>query len=191
MGYPLSEDENLPIHGSSRIEIHAALVRLSDGDRSALTPLAATLRPLLCAFARRAVNNAADAEDIAQESLIKLAAQVADFDRGRDGLSWAFAIAAFEIKSHLRRIVRRRETSDPAAIAELPDCAPPLENELIEEQYESSLRDALARLKPDDYRTLIMGADRIEEPAAKSAALRKRRQRAMQRLKAAWREIYG
>jgi hypothetical protein len=36
-----------------------------------------------------------------------------------------------------------------------------------------------------------MGAGFIEEPAAKSAALRKRRQRAMQRLKAAWREIYG
>jgi RNA polymerase sigma-70 factor (ECF subfamily) len=137
------------------------------------------------------VNNAADAEDIAQESLIKLAEQVVDFDRGRDGLSWAFAIAAFEIKSHLRRVLRRRETLDPAAIADLPDCAPPLENDLIEEQYESALHDALARLAPGDYQTLIMGAGLIEEPAAKSAALRKRRQRAMQRLKAAWREIYG
>jgi RNA polymerase sigma-70 factor (ECF subfamily) len=137
------------------------------------------------------VNNAADAEDIAQEALIKLAAQVADFDRSRDGLSWAFAIAAYEIKSHLRRIVRRRETLDPAAIADLPDRAPPLENDLIAEQYESALHDALARLEPGDYRTLIMGAGFIEEPAAKSAALRKRRQRAMQRLKAAWREIYG
>lgn len=181
----------MPSHGTSRVEIHAALVRLSDGDRTALAPLAATLRPLLCAFARRAVNNAADAEDIAQESLIKLVAQVADFDRRRDGLSWAFAIAAFEVKSHLRRIVRRRETLDPVAIAELPDRAPPLENDLIEEQYESALHDALARLEPGDYQTLVTGADPIVEPTAKSAALRKRRQRAMQRLKAAWREIYG
>ena len=181
----------MPIHGSSRAEIHSAMVRLSDGDRTALTLLTATIWPLLCAFARRAVSNAADAEDIAQESLIKLAAQMADFDPGRDGLSWAFAIASFEIKSHLRRIARRRETLDPAAIAELPDSAPPPENELIEEQFESALRDALARLEPGDCETLIVGNDHTESRAAKSAAQRKRRQRAIQRLKAAWRELYG
>ena len=78
------------IHRVGRAEIQLAMTRLADGDRSASTALIAALWPVLCAFAQRAVDNPDDAEDIAQESLIKLATQMADFDPSRDGLSWAF-----------------------------------------------------------------------------------------------------
>ena len=106
----------LSMHQVGRADVHAVLVRLANGDRQAATLLIRLLWPVLLAFARRAVGNADDAEDIAQESLIKIAARVADFDSARDGLSWAFAIASFELKSHRKRVTRRRELADPAAL---------------------------------------------------------------------------
>ncbi len=108
-------------HRVGRADIHAVLIRLANGDRQAVTPLVVVLWPVLCAFARRAVGNADDAEDIAQETLIKIAARVSDFDSGRDGLSWAFAIASFEVKSHRNRVTRRREVDDPAALEQVAD----------------------------------------------------------------------
>src|SRR5688572_24139065 len=89
-----------PLMDSTRRSIiHAALVRLADGDRSAIEVLLSELWPVLLSFAERGVGQRADAEDIAQEAFLKICSRSADFDRTRDGLSWAFGIASYEIKT--------------------------------------------------------------------------------------------
>ena len=88
---------------SRRKVIHDALVRLSDGDRAAFPLLVAELWPVVRAFARRGLPQEADAEDVAQEVFLRICSRIADFDRARDGLSWAFGIAAFEVKTQRRR----------------------------------------------------------------------------------------
>jgi RNA polymerase sigma-70 factor, ECF subfamily len=168
-----------------RAEIQVAMTRLADGDRSATAALVAALWPVLCAFARRAVGDADDAEDIAQESLIKIAARIADFDTSRDGLSWAFAIASFEVKSHLKRISRRREIAGSTTIEEMAHEEPSPEGRVLDEEVEQTLRQSLARLTSADLQTLASSA------AVMPPALRKRRQRALARLRAVWRELYG
>src|SRR6187399_1720795 len=99
------------MHSTRRKAIHDAIVRLADGDRSALDALLDELWPVLLAFAERGVGRGADAEDVAQEAFIKICARTADFDRERDGLSWAFGIAHFEVLTHRRRRQRRREVN--------------------------------------------------------------------------------
>ena len=174
----------LVIHRVGRAEIQLAMTRLADGDRSASTALIAALWPVLCAFAQRAVGNPADAEDIAQESLIKLATQMADFDASRDGLSWAFAIASFEVKTHLKRVTRRREQMGSITLEEFADDKPSPEQSLLDDDLEQALRVALDQLTRGEIEAL--------EPVTTEAtpALRKRRQRAMDRLKTVWRELY-
>jgi RNA polymerase sigma-70 factor (ECF subfamily) len=70
-----------------RKAIHDALVRLSDGDRTAFDVLLDQLWPVILSFARRGVGPGADAEDIAQEVFFRICSRITDFDRTRDGLS--------------------------------------------------------------------------------------------------------
>ena len=173
-----------------RAEINAVLVRLAYGDREATTPLVTLLWPVRCAFASRAVGNADDAQDIAQETLIKIAARVSDFDVTRDGLSWAFAIALFEVKSHRKRVTRRNEVTDPAVLEQVTDGRSSSEQLLLDEDLEQALGQAIAQLDDNDRR--LLGTPGVTTAGAASLpALRKRRQRAVDRLKAAWRELYG
>src|SRR5689334_13139028 len=101
-----AEDLIVPTDATRRSRIHEAMIRLADGDRDVMPQLVAELWPVLLAFGFRAVHNRDDAEDIAQETLLKIASRIADFDQRRDGLTWAFAIGSYEVKSHLKRIRR-------------------------------------------------------------------------------------
>jgi RNA polymerase sigma-70 factor (ECF subfamily) len=79
------------------------LARLADGDREAFHPVFVCLWPLLRGFAGRYLS-APDAEDAAQEALVKVFARAAVFDTRRDALSWTLGIAAYEIKTMLNPV---------------------------------------------------------------------------------------
>ena len=93
----------------ARAEIQALLVRLSDGDRSAVEPAFRALWPILGAFSARALGRDAEAEDAAQQTLLKVFAQAASFDHERDGVAWVLTIASYECRTFRRRAARRRE----------------------------------------------------------------------------------
>ena len=111
--------------------IHHAMVRLSDGDRTAFDVLLDELWPVLLSFAERGVGRGGDAEDVAQEVFYKICSRIADFDRSRDGLSWAFGIASYEIMTHRRRLQRRREVLDEASVTEQLDGSASQEEQLL------------------------------------------------------------
>lgn len=92
--------------------IHEAMVRFAEGDRSAIDVLVAELWPVLLDFARRGLQSDHDAEDVAQEVFVRICSRIVEFDRARDGLSWAFGIAGYEVLTLRRKRQRRRETSD-------------------------------------------------------------------------------
>ena len=93
---------------AARRRLQEQLARLADGDRDAFHPVFVELRPILQRFARRHLH-VEDAEDVAQEALVKVFAHAHRFDRERDALSWALGIAAFEIRTARKRRERRRE----------------------------------------------------------------------------------
>src|SRR5215475_10928006 len=100
-----------------RKAIHDAMVRLSDGNRSAFDVLLDELWPVIVSFIERGVGPSADAEDVAQEVFYRVCSRIADFDPSRDGLSWAFGIASYEIMTHRKRAQRRREVSDESSLS--------------------------------------------------------------------------
>lgn len=168
--------------------IHEAIARLADGDRSALPLLVTEIWPILRDFARRAVEQEQDAEDVAQEVLMRICFRIADFDRTRDGLSWAFGIASYEILSYRRRKVRRREKLGAPELARLPDPDRSQEEGVMLRDLEGALVRVLGQLSDADRANLGL-VDAPQDVAA--AALRKRRQRALDRLRTAWRKLYG
>jgi RNA polymerase sigma-70 factor (ECF subfamily) len=174
---------------TQRKSIHEAMVRLSDGDRSAFPVLVDDLWPVILAFARRGVGHQQDAEDIAQEVFVRICSRIADFDRARDGVAWALGIAAYEILTVRRRQQRRREQGGLFLDHYANDAATP-EDSLIRQELAAAVTHAIGQLSNADRVSLGL----VAEPAAvivEGPTLRKRRQRALDRLRAVWRNLHG
>jgi RNA polymerase sigma-70 factor (ECF subfamily) len=172
-----------------RQAIQAAMVRLSDGDRSAMEPLVRELWPVVLAFAARSLPATADAEDVAQEVFLKICARISDFDRSRDGVSWAFAMAGYEILTARRKRDRRREVLADA-LFERADLADSPEQALISHQLSAALALATGALSDDERRSLELVSS-AADATIPAPTLRKRRQRAIERLRDLWRRLHG
>jgi RNA polymerase sigma-70 factor (ECF subfamily) len=176
------------MHPDRRKSIHDSIVRLSDGDRSAMPELVKNLWPVLLDFARRGLRQDQDAEDVAQEVFVRICARISEFDRSREGLSWAFGIASYEIMTVRRRWLRRRETFEQAALESQLDSAATQEEALISADLQKALQDVLRQLSNEDR--LHLGVTPTSASGS-GATVRKRRQRALERLRTMWRRVYG
>jgi RNA polymerase sigma factor (sigma-70 family) len=171
-----------------RPDLQDWMTRLADGDRGAFRPVFDMLWPLLRAVTARHLP-AADADDAAQEALLKIFFRAAEFDPSRSALAWALGITAFEIRTVRKRRARRREDGArvPASVA-APSPSP--EDRALQGDLEALLAKALGALRPDDAETLRLYACG-ERAAVAAATFRKRVERAMGRLRAAWRILDG
>jgi len=163
--------------------------RLADGDREAFRPVFVHLWPLLRRHAARHLP-AQEAEDAAQEALVKIFRRAPEFDPSRSALAWALGIATWEIRTFRQRRRRRREEPLSERGHEAADATPGPEESAMMRDLESMLRDAVGALRPEDVETLRLYA-RGERPDATAAAFRKRVQRALERLRAVWRTTDG
>ena len=167
--------------------LNKLMIRFADGDRSAFQPLFDGLWPALLSFTKRALPSSADAEDAAQQALLKVFARIVDFDRRRDGVSWAHGIAAFEVMTSKKQRLRRRESSLPAP--EVGAEIPTPEDVVVRSELADLLRDTLGTLSPVDQQVLTPFMEEGEHSTGETN--RKRRFRALSRLKDAWRKVYG
>jgi RNA polymerase sigma-70 factor, ECF subfamily len=166
-------------------DLQKMMVRLADGDRSALHPTFEMLWPLLRRFTARHLPHA-EAEDAAQEALVKIFRQAGRFDPARSAAAWALGVAGFEIRTARRRFVRRREAYEAEkSLATLPDAAKNPEEILLDRDLEETLLEVLGELRPQDVETLRLYA-RGERPTIAPATFRKRVERALDRLRSAW-----
>lgn len=171
-----------------RAALQHDLTALARGERAAFDPVFRRLWPLVRGFAARCLP-AADAEDAAQEALLRIFARASEFDPRRDALSWALGVAAWQIRTHRTRARRRREE----ALSETPepaDATPSPEKAAMARDLGASLERALAELPPADAATLVAYA-RGERPDLPGPTFRKRVERALTRLRARWRMNHG
>lgn len=163
-------------------------MRLADGDRASFDVLLDALWPVILSFAQRSVGP--DADDVAQEVFYRICSRISDFDRSRDGVAWAFGIAGYEVMTHRRRVQRRGEIFDAARLDAVPDGDATQEEQLLQREHLAALEHALGALSPEDRRALgVAGISASADIAG--ATLRKRRQRALARLRRVWRDIHG
>ena len=67
--------------GQQRQRVHHAIVRLAEGDRDAFACVFEELWPELLAFTRRAMPGSPDAEDLAQQALLKVFSRISSSTR--------------------------------------------------------------------------------------------------------------
>ena len=169
---------------AGRLAIQEELAALARGERAAFDPLFRRLWPLLRGFARRFFS-AEEADDVAQEALLRIFRRASEFDPGRNALPWVLGVVAWQVRTHRTRARRRRE--EPAeALPERESSAASPEEMALAAELTAALERALAELSPDDAATLLAYA-RGERPDLPGATFRKRVERALGRLRARWR----
>ena len=135
------------------------------GDRHALNRLLTHARPRLYAVALRMVRDRDEAEDVVQESLIKVCRHVTRFE-GRSSLTtWLHRIVVNTALDRLRRASGRgrhagtggEEAIDPGELAEAMggDAATP-EREYLRAETGAVVHDALERLSPSHRQALSL-----------------------------------
>jgi len=160
--------------------------RLADGDRRAFTPVFQLLWPPTLRLCRRMMPVEADASDAAQAALLRILERASEYDRHRPALPWALGIASWECRTLRKRNERLHETSestpesDDGASAEAQE-----QHDLI-----AAAIEAMGTLAPIDRETLLSTYWETASTAS-GATLRKRRARALTRLRNAFRRLYG
>lgn len=171
---------------ASTTELDSLVRRLAEGDRAVFSAVFRTLWPPVLRLCVGMLKSEADAADAAQQALEKVLTRAAEYDPSRPALPWALGIATWECRTFLRRRQRRRELPEEL----LPEAGAGSEAELAERQLMQAAVDALDELAPGDREALI--ATFWEQAASVTGAtLRKRRERALKRLRDAFRRLYG
>jgi RNA polymerase sigma-70 factor (ECF subfamily) len=162
--------------------------QLADGDRAAFRPVFELLWGPVVSFCRGVLRNEGDAADGAQQAMTKIFERASDYDPTRPALPWALAIAGWECRTIQRRRVRRREVPEDAAPE--PSQGASSEDEAAQRELYAGALAAMGALSQEDQD--VLRATYWEIAASVSGAtLRKRRERALARLRKAFRRLYG
>lgn len=165
------------------------LARLAEGDRTVFRSVFATLSPVVTRFCARRLGGAADADDAAQVALEKIFSRASDFEPGRAALPWALAIAAWECAT-VRTRARRARTVGLADGPEQAASEAPADEALAAVEDRAALRELLTKLTPAEQ-AILEEAFEGTLASARSPAFRKRKERALTRLRGLFRGAFG
>ena len=142
-----------PVTTPSEADAEAALLRrYADGDAAAARLLAARLTPMAYGHAVRVLKDAAEAEDVAQEAMMRLWRIAPDWREGEAKVStWLYRVVANLCTDRLRK----RGTVPVDDVAEPADPAPSAEARLQAGARADALQAALMTL-PDRQRQAVV-----------------------------------
>ncbi|MEL6760876.1 MAG: sigma factor [Myxococcota bacterium] len=162
--------------------LETSMAKLADGDRRAFDDVYAALAPRVRRFCERYLGGS-EGDDATHDVLLKLFAQATSYRRGASVIAWALTLARWECRTRLRR--RQRAGEEPLSGH--------VEAAVTEDRMETTLMAqaaflALNDLGPSDRATIL---DALHDATPLGAIHRKRKQRAFERLRAAWRQRHG
>lgn len=167
---------------ASRQRIDDALARLSRGERAAFDEAFALVEPALSKFIALHLREPDESADALQNTLLKVFSRVSDYRPGTNALAWVFTLAAFEIATVRRRRLRHERQQLQLAASPIGGGQP----SSLEPPPLLQLDRLLEQLSPED-RSLLLPDD----GGPRAPRERKRKQRALERLKNLWRSIHG
>ncbi|HEV2489464.1 MAG TPA: sigma-70 family RNA polymerase sigma factor [Candidatus Acidoferrales bacterium] len=140
------------------VGLEAEVARLRRGDLDALAELVARYQHRLYRYLLRLVHQPAEAEDLFQQTWLRVAGQIRRYDPRRNFDAWLFTLARNLAIDHLRRVrpdsLDSREAEEYSTPAALRDSAPPALDSLIARERAQFLAVALMNL-PVIYREVL------------------------------------
>uniref|UniRef100_A0A832MLI3 RNA polymerase sigma factor n=1 Tax=Eiseniibacteriota bacterium TaxID=2212470 RepID=A0A832MLI3_UNCEI len=138
------------------------LERCRAGDERAYRDLVQRYQRQVYSLALRMVRSAEDAEDITQETFVRVFRNLDRYDPRRPFTAWLFTIAARLCIDAIRRrrhrpvaLVQREEGTDEERIVEVEDPGPGPEDLASRQEEERRARDLIESLPPH-YRIVVM-----------------------------------
>jgi RNA polymerase sigma-70 factor, ECF subfamily len=144
-----------------RLGIDAAVLELRRGDPDALSTLMARYQHRIYRYLLRLVRQPADAEDLFQQTWIRVAEKIRSFDTSRNFDAWLFALARNLALDHLRRRrpssleeSLRGDSREDTMVSRLPSADPGPFEQLLARERAGRLAVALENL-PLSYREVL------------------------------------
>ena len=167
-------------------ELDVLMGKLADGDRAAFSPLFRALWTPALKVCQRLVHGEADAADAAQTAMMKILERAGEYDKQRPALPWALGIAAWECRTLMKKQQRQKVAAEAPELSDGGSTADEVEQKLLV----SAAMHAMGELSKADQDTLT--ATYWDTAAAVGGAtFRKRRERALTRLRDTFRRLYG
>jgi RNA polymerase sigma factor (sigma-70 family) len=163
--------------------------RLAPEDRHVLAAVFERLRPVVKDYCRRNLPCTSDAEDATQQVLLTLFTRRDELDSTKNARSWALTLARFEVLTARKARARRRELS-VEDVSWFGSDQSNVEHQIIAHESQLLLTLAVSTLRPSDQ-AIVRGI--LDGSAAGSSRTdprsRKRKQRALARLRLRCREV--
>ena len=143
----------MALDASQNLEDAELLARFAQGDRAAAQVLTARLAPVVYAQAFRMLGDRAEAEDITQDSLLRLWHAAPDWQVGQAKVTtWLYRVTSNLCIDKMRK--RKRQSSD--AVPEMPDDGPDMERRLQDRARAQALRAALSDLPDRQKQAMVL-----------------------------------
>jgi RNA polymerase sigma-70 factor (ECF subfamily) len=117
--------------------------------------VAQELSPALVRYLRRMAGDETTADDLLQETLIRIARGLDSFKAHSTVKTWAFSIATNVATDHLRKPEHRRLVVDVSEAEAMPDPNPGIDERIVLDQMNACVRQVVDGL-PEDYRAALV-----------------------------------
>lgn len=145
----------MPLDDLAELADDDLLARYAQGERLAARVLVLRLTPRVVGYAARLLNDRAEAEDVAQEALLRLWRIAPDWRRGEaQVVTWLFRVVT-NLATDRYRARRRRGVTGLDEAPEVADPAPGVVGRMIEADRMAALEQALAQL-PERQRQAVV-----------------------------------
>ena len=143
----------MALDASQNLEDAELLARFAKGDRAAAQVLTARLAPVVYTQAFRMLGDRAEAEDITQDSLLRLWHAAPDWQAGQAKVTtWLYRVTSNLCIDKMRK--SKRHSS--GAVPEMPDNGPDMERRLQDRARAQALRAALRDLPNRQKQAMIL-----------------------------------
>lgn len=138
-------------------ELDALLVRVADGDRDAFTGLYGSVAAPVFGLARRVLRDAAQAEDVCQDTLVEVWRTAARFDaRQGSALTWVLTLAHRRAVDRLRTVRAAAEREHRAGLLAYAVPYDEVAEEVERREEHTRVRHCLETLTPRQHESLTL-----------------------------------
>src|SRR2546422_5222760 len=148
--------------------LNRSMAALADGDRSAFDAVYRILWPVLTRFVAAMSARPMMAEDIVQQSMLKILTRASTFDPSMDSVAWSMAIAVNEYRSYLRKLSNRAADDCERAWLDPIDANSP-EAIAIRTDLGNAARAVLNELRPQDLEVVVAAIYEAPRPRLTAA----------------------
>lgn len=144
----------MPFDAMSDVSDEALLVLYANGDRPAAAALTARLTPLALRVAQRLLGDPTEAEDVAQDAMLRLWRVAPEWRQGEAKVTtWLYTVVRNLATDRLRK--RRAGTVNLEAVPDPVDDSPAAEKRMTDAARAKALQEALMQL-PDRQREAVV-----------------------------------